>query len=206
MGRGHTPSLSRERPGQRFRGQPAESGEGTRWEGRHREKLQASGSGAPLRCSLRSEARSRPDPEEVAAARAVLGALARVRPPFCPCTHSARSVRPHFQKHGNGSRAATSCPSPRGQPTADGSYSQVHLPLRPRTILCPVTILQMRGPAGERVLSGNTPWARCGWGQWLSQAPGSPGSQGQTPQLWGGAEVSAQEPGSPTQVETAFKQ
>lgn len=127
-------------------------------------------------------------------------------PPFCPCTHSARSVRPHFQKHGNGSRAATSCPSPRGQPTADGSYSQVHLPLRPRTILCPVTILQMRGPAGERVLSGNTPWARCGWGQWLSQAPGSPGSQGQTPQLWGGAEVSAQEPGSPTQVETAFKQ
>lgn len=82
MGRGHTPSLSRERPGQRFRGQPAESGEGTRWEGRHREKLQASGSGAPLRCSLRSEARSRPDPEEVAAARAVLGALARACSPL----------------------------------------------------------------------------------------------------------------------------
>lgn len=82
MGRGHTPSLSRECPGQRFRGQPAESGEGTRWEGRHREKLQASGSGAPLRCSLRSEARSRPDPEEVAAARAVLAALAGVRSPL----------------------------------------------------------------------------------------------------------------------------
>lgn len=206
MGRGHTPSLSRERPGQRFRDSQLRAGRGQGGKDATGRSFRLRGV-ARLSDAAFAQRLGAGQTQKKWLLRAQCWARSQACvPPFCPCTHSARSVRPHFQKHGNGSRAATSCPSPRGQPTADGSYSQVHLPLRPRTILCPVTILQMRGPAGERVLSGNTPWARCGWGQWLSQAPGSPGSQGQTPQLWGGAEVSAQEPGSPTQVETAFKQ